>query len=100
MTGNKSGLEGVSRLASHEVDALVMDGPAADALVARAPGALARLPEALDAEDYAIALPKGRDALREALDAALQAVTRDGLRARWNARHGLHEREPDPVSRR
>ena len=91
---SKSGLQGVARLASREVDALVMDAPAADALVARAPGALARLPGGLDTEDYAIALPKGRDALRSALDAALQAVTREGLRARWNARHGLHEASP------
>lgn len=90
---NKSGLPARQRLSAREVDALVMDGPAADALVAAAQGALARLPEALGPEHYAVALPPGSP-LREPLDRVLRALELDGTQARLDAAHGLVSLRP------
>ncbi len=77
------------RLLSAAIDAAVMDGPAADALVAGADGRLARLPRALDAENYGIALPKKRRDLLIELDHALGELERTGWLAKLDARHGL-----------
>lgn len=85
---SKSGLPARARLEAREVDALVMDGPAADALVAAAQGALARLPGSLGPEHYAVALPSGSP-LREPLDRVLRALELDGTQARLDAAHGL-----------
>jgi ABC-type amino acid transport substrate-binding protein len=86
---NKAGLPTAERLLSREVDAAVMDSPAADALVAASGGRLRRLPDALGEERYALALPRGRDALREQLDHALGVFERAGSQQRWNEKHGL-----------
>jgi len=85
---NKAGLPALQRLRSGDVDALVMDGPAADALVASAPGELRRLPEDLGAELYALALPQG-SALLADLNRALLELEQDGTLARLDAAHGL-----------
>lgn len=90
---NKSGLPARERLAAREVDALVMDGPAADALVAAAGGALRRLPGTLGPEHYAVALPPGSP-LREPLDRVLRALELDGTQARLDAAHGLLSPRP------
>ena len=91
VTANPEGRDGAARLADGELDALVLDGPSAVALVSRHRTRLMRLPAALAHESYALVLPRGRAQLREALNAALLATTAEGLRDRWNARHDLHE---------
>lgn len=90
---NKAGLPALERLLSGAVDALVMDGPAADTLVAAAPGRLHRLQETLGPEHYALVLPPG-SALRVSLDRALLAHERDGTAARLDAAHGLLSTRP------
>jgi polar amino acid transport system substrate-binding protein len=79
----------LERLLAREVDAAVMDGPAADTLVARSDGRLVRLGEDLDVELYALALPLERAALVSALDAALAALSADGRLRALDARYGL-----------
>ncbi len=73
-------------LRSGAVDALVMDGPAADALVARSGGALERLAQDVDTELYALALPQGSE-LRAAINRVLAEMESTGemalLDRRW-----------------
>jgi polar amino acid transport system substrate-binding protein len=88
---SKDGLSSLERLMLGEVDALVMDGPAADALVAKAGGSIRRLPESLGEEQYALAMPKGRDTLRGQIDDCLRTLALGGSFDRWNARFGLIE---------
>jgi polar amino acid transport system substrate-binding protein len=88
---SKDGLTSLERLLLGEVDALVMDGPAADALVARAGGGVVRLAEPLGAEHYALALPKGRRILCDQIDDCLRTLALGGSFDRWNARYGLVE---------
>lgn len=89
LTSNPKGTPTRDRLLNAEIDAAVMDGPAADALVASASGRLARLPADLDSENYSIALPKGRvDLLRE-LDRALEDLEGSGWLAALDQSHGL-----------
>lgn len=80
------------RLLAGEIDAAVMDRPAADALVAAAGGRLHRLAEPLAAERYALVVAKGRGDLVEHLDRALAALVADGSLARLDARYGLAAR--------
>jgi ABC-type amino acid transport substrate-binding protein len=87
---NKEKLSAAERLARRTIDAVAMDAPAAEALVAASALPLRRLPAALAEEDYALALPPDRAALRDRLDAALLE-----LAAEWpalDARHGLDAR--------
>ncbi len=86
---NKAGMPSAERLLSREVDAVVMDAPAADALVAASAGRLVRLPEPLESEDYALAFPPGAHALRAECDRALANFERAGSLARWNEKFGL-----------
>ena len=86
---NKKGLPTAQRLLENEIDAAVMDGPAADTIVAGSNGRLARLPENLDAERYGIALPRSKAGLRERLNQALRAIQSSGALAELNDRHGL-----------
>ena len=86
---NKGELPTAERLTSGEVDAAVMDGPAADALVAASEGRLVRLPGHLETESYALALPKGRDVLLAELDVILERLDRTGRLRLLNERHGL-----------
>lgn len=90
VTGNKSGATSADRLLAGEVVAVVMDGPAAEALIARSGGKLSRLPESFGPEDYALALPRG-SALRESLDGALSACERDGTIAKLDEAFGLRQ---------
>jgi polar amino acid transport system substrate-binding protein len=93
---NAKGTPALERLLAREVDAAVMDGPAADALVARSEGSLVRLAGALDVELYALALPLEDAALASSLDEALAAMSADGRLRALDARYGL-EHEPGSV---
>lgn len=84
---NKDGLTSAERLLVGEVDGVAMDGPAAAAMVASAPGALTTLTAPLTAERYAIAVRPDDPELLRALDGALAEMRRTGalavLDARW-----------------
>lgn len=68
---SKAGLSPAERLLAREVDAVVLDRPAADAHARASDGALAVLEEQLAIERYALAVAPERVDLRERLDAAL-----------------------------
>lgn len=77
-----SGAGTAQRLVSRAIDAVVLDGPAADAMVAASGGRLARLAEPLAEERYALVVAQGRTRLLAELDAALELLERTGrLRA-------------------
>jgi ABC-type amino acid transport substrate-binding protein len=84
---NETGAAAPQRLKSGEVDAVVMDGPAADALVKANPG-LRRLPQSLGDERYALVLRRGSE-LRTRLDDALAQMESDGAMRRLDAEFGL-----------
>lgn len=86
---DKTGRTLTQRLVAGEVDAAVMDGPAADALVGAAEGALVRWSQDLAAERYALALRDGDRDLLARLDAALASMRESGAMARLDERHGL-----------
>lgn len=71
---SKSGLSPAERLLSGEVDAVVLDRPAADAHARAGGGAFDVLDEQLAVERYALAVRRDRPQLRERLDAALGAL--------------------------
>lgn len=81
----------VQRLLEGEVDAVVMDGPAAQAAMAAQPGKLRRLPGLFTPEDYALAMPKNRDALRSQIDDCLRTLQLSGHLDTWNGKYGLKE---------
>lgn len=85
---NKTGAGTAERLARGELDAAVMDAPAAAAMVAESEGRLERLDVVLDAERYALALARGQPELLAALDAALREAHRSGLGDAWNEEFG------------
>lgn len=86
---NKEGVAADVRLGRGAIDAAVMDGPAADRLVAASDGALRRLPQPLERERYALALPKDRVELCALLDRELQEMRRSGALAELDRRWGL-----------
>jgi polar amino acid transport system substrate-binding protein len=86
---NKEEMSTLERLTSGEVDAVVMDAPAARALVAANADALAMLNEPLDTEHYALALNKAAGHLLEAVDRELSKFERRGSFHRWNQKFGL-----------
>ena len=81
----------VQRLLESEVDAVVMDGPAAEAAMASNPGKLRRIPGLFTPEDYALALPKNRSALRSQIDDCLRTLQLSGNLDSWNGKYGLKE---------
>ena len=85
------GRSDVARLLEGEVDAVVMDGPAAQAAIAAQPGKLRRLPGLFTPEDYALAMPKNRDALRSQIDDCLRTLQLSGNLETWNGKYGLRE---------
>lgn len=86
---NKGQLSPGERLLLGEVDAVALDGPVADALVADSGGALTTLQPPLAVERYALAVPKGRTDFLDALNAALEALERSGQQQRWNVEYGV-----------
>ena len=81
----------VELLLAGQVDAVVMDGPAADAALAAQPGQLRRLPGLFTPEHYALALPKNQSALRTQIDECLRKLQLGGSLERWNGKYGLKE---------
>lgn len=71
---SKAGLSPAARLLAREVDAVVLDRPAADAHARASDGALALLEEQLAIERYALAVNPARPELCERLDAALREL--------------------------
>lgn len=78
--GSKDAGPIAQRLLSRSIDAAVMDGPAADALVVQYGGTLEVLGESLASELYALALPMTHANLCSELDALLERLEPD-LRA-------------------
>tara|TARA_R110002094_G_scaffold72294_1_gene80615 strand:- start:203 stop:982 length:780 start_codon:yes stop_codon:yes gene_type:complete len=86
---NKTGGSARYRLLSREIDAAVMDGPAADALVAQSAGKLRRIVEPLAWERYALALPKTHTEVAARLQQALFEMESNGELKELDRRHGL-----------
>ncbi|MFT4842266.1 MAG: glutamine transport system substrate-binding protein [Planctomycetota bacterium] len=86
---NKNGGSGLFRLVSREIDAAVMDGPAADKLVAQSAGKLRRLQKPLDRERYALALPLRYVDVAARLRQALNKMQSSGELRELDRRHGL-----------
>jgi polar amino acid transport system substrate-binding protein len=79
----------LERLLAADVDALVMDAPAAEALVAASTGRLRVLAADLGPERYALALPMDSAALERQLSRALDVLERRGRLAELDREHGL-----------
>jgi polar amino acid transport system substrate-binding protein len=79
------------RLLAGEVDAVVMDGPAAEAALSAHPGRMRRLPGLFTTEHYALALPRNRGALKDQIDACLRTLEIGGSLERFNGQYGLKE---------
>ena len=86
---NKSGAPTLERLVTGELDAAVMDGPAARAMAARSAGKLSVMKQTLTSERYALVVREGREDLLSRIDAALESMRRDGSLAELNQRFGL-----------
>lgn len=86
---NKQDLSSAERLANGDVDAVVMDAPAARALVAANADTLTILNEPVDTEHYALALNLGAGRLLDAVNRELSKFERRGSFVRWNQKFGL-----------
>ena len=75
------------------VDAAVMDGPNADALVEGSEGRLQRLPTDLARERYALAVDPSQELLAERIDQVLDDMERDGFLLLLDVSHGLVDLE-------
>ena len=87
---NKTGGSALFRLMSREIDAAVMDGPAADSLVSQAAGQLRRMPEPLAVESYALALPRTQTEISARLATARLATKRFGRQFVHGMSHARH----------
>lgn len=68
----------VKALINKDVDAVVIDGPAADGYMATNPGKLKKVGEPFTSEALGIALKQGETGLKTAFDAALAQMKTDG----------------------
>lgn len=91
---NKSGNTSLQRLMQAEVDAIVMDGPAAQALVESSGAQLRLLGESLGGERYALVLPQGQDQLLAELNRALAHLEQSGFLAQLNQKFDLKSAAP------
>ena len=89
LVASDKGASAAQRLELHAIDAVALDGPAADALARASQGKLARLAETLADEHYAIAVAPGRAELCRELDVALGTLAIDGWLVALDRRHGL-----------
>lgn len=89
VTTDDKGASAIERLLAGDVDGAVMDGPAADALVAEHPGVLVRLDQDLDRELYGIAIDPRRDDLLRAWNHVLFELECDDWLEELDARHGV-----------
>ncbi len=87
-----AGLPTAERLLSGEVDAAVMDGPAAAQLV-RDHAGLRTMDSDLGAERYGLALPPDRAGLHFLVDEALARLEQSGWLERLDAKYGLESAE-------
>lgn len=86
---NKSGNTSLQRLIEAEVDAVVMDGPAAQALVQASGGRLRLLEESLGGERYALAIALDQAELLNELNRALAQLEESGWLSELNRKFGL-----------
>lgn len=90
------------RLRSGDVDAIVMDGPAAEDVLAREPGVFRRLIQRLGRERYAMAVPPTAKQLKADIDRCLEEISTSGRLFELATAHGVHsdtsDRPPAPVS--
>jgi len=86
---NDEGLSTAERLLAREVDAAVMDAPAANAMARDSNWALWVIADPLCEERYALALPRSQADLRDRLNAALAALVGSGRMAELDAEYGL-----------
>jgi len=86
---SKNGASAAERLLAREIDAAVMDAPAARRAAAESAGRLVVLPAPLGVERYAIAVDPSRPELVAAIDAALAELRAGGRLAELNARFEL-----------
>jgi len=86
---NKEQRSSEERLQQREVDAVLMDRPAAEALVRATSGQLRVLPEALAQEHYALVVAPTRAELLAEIDAALLVLERKGELAELDRRFEL-----------
>lgn len=89
VTENEKGQPLIERLLSADIDAAVMDGPAADAAVIANGRQLVRLTENLDQEHYGIAVDPRNLTLLEALDTALGELEESGWLDELNERYAI-----------
>ncbi|MEE8141621.1 MAG: ABC transporter substrate-binding protein [Planctomycetota bacterium] len=75
-----------------EIDALVMDGPAADLMVAESQGVLRQLPENLGSEYYALAFAKGNTRLMTVINRILDHLEAVGKFHEWDRKYQLPEK--------
>jgi ABC-type amino acid transport substrate-binding protein len=88
-TNSPKGVSVTERLLSAELDAFILDGPNANALVENSTGRLVRLPEALESESYALALPPDAAELTRQVDRILADLEREGYLLLLDTRYGL-----------
>lgn len=86
---NKENASVSYRLLTGEIDAAVMDGPAADKLVAGSSGRLRCLAEPLARERYALVFPKSRPEIAQRVGRALEDLRTSGALEDLDRRHGL-----------
>ncbi len=86
---NGKGLSTFERLTSGDVDAAIMDAPAADRLVAESGGRLMRIAQDITIERYALVVPLDRPELLAELNQALQRLERFGSLESLDRAHGL-----------
>ena len=86
---NKSGLLTLERLLAGEIDAAVMDGPAARTLVEGAGGRLRILEEDLGTENYALAVGLGRPDVKQRVEAGVLRMQQNGTLRSLDGEWGL-----------
>ena len=91
--------EGLAQLEAGTIDAFASDRVLLVGLASRAkdPKSLALLVDALSYEPYAIALPRGDWAMKQAVDAALAQIYRSSASARSTAAGSARMGKPGPV---
>jgi len=86
---NKAGGSPLFRLMSREIDAAVMDGPVAAAVIEQSENKLRRLQQPLGRERYALALPKSHGAIAARLRQALDEMRASGELRALDRKYGL-----------
>lgn len=85
------------QLKQGRVDAIVQSSESVPYTMSLEPGAYVQIGQPLAALDIAIAFPKGADALRKQVAAALRDAVADGTYAAVLAKHGLGDNSAAPA---